>query len=109
MFAYLKKVNDETYHLIIKYNKKITEMFTANNIYYDNNEQVYVIPSEQYDNIIQQLLTMNVSIKEVETFNPSHSKPKEFIYNIQDDIAIIYFLYSSKVNYFCLNFIMKIF
>jgi hypothetical protein len=97
MYAYIKKINENLYHVKTRYHPKITEMFNFSNITYDNIEQVYVVPIQQKETIIQHLINLNVSVKEVKEFDPSQDRPKEMIYNIHEDLAIIFFTYHPQV------------
>lgn len=97
MIAYIVKLNENIYHLKCKFHKNIIDMFTLNNITYDCNNQVYVIPARSRNDIINQLLNMKVSVKEILSFDPTFDRPKELIYNINDDVCCIFFMYDQKV------------
>ena len=81
------------------------EIFRNYNIIFDNNEQAYIVPITRRDVIIQNLLELNVTVKETKQFDPSEPRIKFFLYQKYDElINEMYFSFSELVKTFKLKF-----
>ena len=94
----LLRLAENRFYIRSPFHVKLRDMFNeVRGHIYDSDQQVHSFPLEEKDKLVDTLLVMDISIKEVKEFEVILPPPKVASYKINNDMIEVLATYSPEV------------